>query len=63
MIRLMRENDLPPPLFQETADVFRVILYGHGERLISDGVDVSRWGHLKLDERQEQALAYMLEHQ
>lgn len=63
MIRLMREHDLPPPVFRETADGFRVTLYGHGESLLSDGVDVGRWAHLKLNERQEQALAYLLDHQ
>ncbi len=63
MIRLMREHDLPPPVFLETADGFRVTLYGHGESLLSDGVDVGRWAHLKLNERQEQALAYLLDHQ
>jgi ATP-dependent DNA helicase RecG len=61
MIRLMREHELPPPVFQETADGFKVTLYGHGESLLSDGVDVSRWAHLKLNERQEQALAYLLD--
>lgn len=63
MIRLMREHDLPPPVFLETADGFRVTLCGHGQSLLSDGVDVGRWAHLKLNERQEQALAYLLDHQ
>jgi ATP-dependent DNA helicase RecG len=63
MIRLMREHELPPPVFQETADGFKVTLYGHGESLLSDGVDASRWAHLKLNERQEQALAYLLDQQ
>jgi ATP-dependent DNA helicase RecG len=62
MIRLMREHGLPPPVFQDTADGFKVTLYGHGESLLSDGVDISRWAHLKLNERQEQALAYLLHH-
>jgi ATP-dependent DNA helicase RecG len=62
MIRLMREDDLPPPVFEETAAGFKVTLYGHGQRLISDEVDASRWAHLGLNERQEQALAYLLDH-
>ena len=63
MIGLKREHDLPPPVFLETADGFRVTLCGHGQSLLSDGVDVGRWAHLKLNERQEQALAYLLDHQ
>ena len=62
MIKLMRDYGLPAPRFQETAGGFRVILYGHGEGLVSEEeIDLSRWSHLDLNERQEQALAYLLE--
>jgi ATP-dependent DNA helicase RecG len=62
MIRAMSEEDLPPPLFEETAGGFRVTLYGHGDRLLAEGVDVSRWRSLALNERQEQALLYLAKH-
>ncbi len=62
MIKLMRDYGLPAPRFQETAGGFRVTLYGHGEGLVSEEeIDLSRWSHLDLNERQEQALAYLLE--
>ncbi len=62
MIKLMRDYGLPAPRFQETAGGFRVILYGHGEGLIGEEeIDLTRWSHLDLNERQEKALAYLLE--
>jgi ATP-dependent DNA helicase RecG len=61
MIKLMRDYGLPAPRFQETAGGFRVTLYGHGEDLVSEEIDLSRWSHLDLNERQEKALAYLLE--
>jgi ATP-dependent DNA helicase RecG len=62
MIKLMRDYGLPAPRFQETAGGFRVILYGYGEGLVSEEeIDLSRWSHLDLNERQEKALAYLLE--
>jgi ATP-dependent DNA helicase RecG len=61
MIKLMRDYGLPAPRFQETAGGFRVVLYGHGEGLVSEEIDRGSWSHLDLNERQEQALAYLLE--
>jgi len=62
MIKLMRDYGLPAPRFQETAGGFRVTLYGHGEGLVSEEeIDLSHWSHLDLNERQEKALAYLLE--
>ncbi|MBM4466438.1 MAG: DeoR family transcriptional regulator [Chloroflexi bacterium] len=72
MIKLMRDYGLPAPRFQETAGGFRVTLYSPhspqlwggrgGEGLVSEEeIDMSRWSHLDLNERQEQALAYLLE--
>ncbi len=61
MIKLMRDYGLPSPRFQETAGGFRVTLYGPGEGLVSEEVDLSRWSHLDLNHRQEKALAYLLE--
>ena len=61
MIRLMDRAGLPRPRFEETVAGFQVTLVGHGEALISEDVDVLRWQHLGLNERQEQALAYLAE--
>jgi ATP-dependent DNA helicase RecG len=63
MIQLMLDHGLPEPVFQETANGFQVTLYGHGEALISDEFDARRWRHLHLNERQEEALAYLAEHE
>jgi ATP-dependent DNA helicase RecG len=64
MIKLMRDYGLPAPRFQETAGGFRVTLYGHGEGLVGEEeIDLSRWSHLDLNQRQEQALAYLLENE
>lgn len=63
MIRLMQQEDLPEPIFEETANGFRVTLYGHGQRLITtDAVDRRRWAHLHLNPRQEKALEYLADH-
>jgi ATP-dependent DNA helicase RecG len=62
MIKLMRDYGLPAPRFQETAGGFRVTLYGPREDLIGEEeIDLTRWSHLDLSERQEQALTYLLE--
>jgi ATP-dependent DNA helicase RecG len=61
MIRLMARAGLPRPRFEETVAGFQVTLVGHGEALISEDADALRWQHLGLNERQEQALAYLAE--
>lgn len=61
MIRLMADAGLPRPQFEETAGGFQVTLMGPGASLISGDVDARRWRHLGLNERQEQALAYLSE--
>ena len=61
MIRLMTGAGLPAPRFEETAAGFRVTLAGHGASLISDRADALRWREAGLNERQEQALAYLME--
>ncbi|MFQ6015401.1 MAG: ATP-binding protein [Anaerolineae bacterium] len=60
MIRLMKDEDLPPPIFTETANGFKVTLYGHGHQLLTEEPDTSLWAHLTLNERQERALAFLL---
>jgi ATP-dependent DNA helicase RecG len=61
MIRLMTKAGLPAPRFEETTAGFQVTLAGHGATLISEQADVLRWRQAGLNERQEQALAYLLE--
>ena len=61
MIRLMAGAGLSPPRFEETAAGFQVTLMGHGSALISKEAGARRWRHLGLNERQEQALAYLAE--
>ncbi len=59
MRRLMAEANLPAPVFRETANGFQVVLYGHGDRLVTTDrtpLRVSQWAHLNLNERQEYAL-------
>ena len=62
MIWLMEDEGLPPPVFREMANGFKVTLYGHGERLISTGIEASRWALLHLNKRQQKALEYLAEH-
>jgi len=62
MLQLMSAEGLPPPVFEETANGFRVSLRGHGERLIESRPDGFRWASLALNPRQGQALAYVAEH-
>jgi ATP-dependent DNA helicase RecG len=61
MIRLMGEAGLPAPHFEETAAGFQVTLSGPGAALLAEDTGARRWRHLGLNERQEQALAYMAE--
>jgi ATP-dependent DNA helicase RecG len=61
MIRLMTGAGLPEPRFEETTAGFQVTLAGHGPALISEQADALLWRQAGLNERQEQALAYLLE--
>jgi len=62
MVAAMREAGLPEPIFEETAAGFRVTLRGRGEELVSRDPTAQRWGHRRLNPRQEKALAYLAEH-
>lgn len=60
IIRLMKDAKLPAPAFEETANGFKLTLYGHGERMLSSDQETrSRWSHLDVNERQEKALEYV----
>ena len=61
MIRLMTGAGLPAPRFEETTAGFQVTLAGHGASLIGEHADTLRWRQAGLNERQEQALAYLLD--
>ena len=63
MIRLMAEAGLPAPKFEETAAGFRVTLKGQGAGLLPETYDARQWRHLGLNERQESALAYLVENE
>ncbi len=60
MLRLMAEEGLPAPLFEETAGGFRVTL--QGKDLIGSPTGLRQWRHLGLNERQASAMAYLSEH-
>jgi ATP-dependent DNA helicase RecG len=62
MIATMQEAELPPPVFEETTAGFKVTLYSAGDSLVSARPDQQRWGHHYLNERQEQALAFVQLH-
>ena len=61
MIWQMAEAGLPPPAFRETTAGFQVTLFGYGAELISEEADARRWRHLHLNERQQQALTYLVD--
>ena len=61
MIRQMTGAGLPAPRFEETTAGFQVTLVGHGASLIGEQADALRWRQAGLNERQELALAYLLE--
>jgi len=61
MIRLMAKAGLSVPRFTETAAGFQVTLVGQGAALFSEHIDTLRWQHLGLNERQEQALGYLVD--
>jgi len=63
MIRLMREDGLPAPRFQEKANGFVVTLRGHGDRFLATPGLPGGWAHLGLNDRQMLALAYLADHQ
>lgn len=59
IIRQMSEAGLPKPLFQETANGFRVTLRGGGEEFVAGGIDRDRFRNIPLNERQRAALQFL----
>lgn len=63
LLRLMKEEGLPRPRFAETANGFKVILYGPADGFRIETADATRWQRLGLNERQERALRWLQQHQ
>lgn len=59
MIRQMTERGLPAPEFRETANGFKVTLYGPAGRFVATRPDARKWQLLNLNPRQQEALEYV----
>lgn len=59
IIRQMSDAGLPKPLFQETANGFRVTLRGAGEEFVAGGIERDRFRDIPLNERQRAALQFL----
>jgi ATP-dependent DNA helicase RecG len=63
IIRLTYEAGLPKPRFQETANGFRLMLLGAGDRFAVAGLDRDRFRQVPLNERQQEALKFLEQNQ
>lgn len=61
MISLMTGQGLPVPDFEETANGFKVTLYGHAGSFVATQPETSKWRLMNLTPRQEKALEYLAE--
>ncbi len=62
MIAAMRDQGLPEPEFAETSAGFKVTLHAAGLDAAQVEPAKAMWGHMFLNERQEQALAFVQTH-
>ena len=64
MIRLMEENRLPPPEFEEKAGGFRVTLRAGDESapMVGAVADLEQFAQLELNQRQGKAIEFLLAH-
>jgi ATP-dependent DNA helicase RecG len=64
MIRLMEEDQLPPPEFEENAGGFRVTLRAGAPSIpATDAVaDLEQFAHIDLNQRQGKAIEFLLIH-
>ena len=64
ILRLMKEHGLPRPRFAETANGFKVTLFGPGEAWQPEPAsEAARWQRFGLNERQERALQWLQKNQ
>ena len=63
LLGLMREHNLQRPRFTETANGFKVVLWGPGETFQQESPSVAPWQHLNVNDRQELALRWLLQNQ
>jgi ATP-dependent DNA helicase RecG len=59
MLAAMNEAGLPEPKFEQTSAGFRVTLQSAGQDLVSSQPAQQPWSHTFLNERQEQAMAFV----
>ncbi len=59
MISVCESEELPKPRFAETVAGFKVTIYGHGPELIGAPPPSGLYSHLRLNARQELALAFL----
>jgi ATP-dependent DNA helicase RecG len=63
MVALLRAEGLPDPTFEETANGFRVVLRGAGERMVAPRGAAGRWQGAGINSRQALAMTYLDEHE
>ena len=60
VVKVMQQQNLRPPRFEEVAGTFRVTLYGESAaRLQPDEIDLAAYQEMELNPRQEMALGFL----
>jgi ATP-dependent DNA helicase RecG len=60
VVKVMQQQNLRPPRFEELAGTFRVTLYGESvARLQTDEIDLTVYREMELNPRQEMALVFL----
>lgn len=60
VVKVMQQQNLRPPRFEELAGTFRVTLYGESvARLQTDEIDLAAYREMELNPRQEMALVFL----
>jgi len=62
VVTVMKQNNLPPPKFEELGGAFRVTLWGAGGGAKTTLPDLSAYARYELNPRQQRALAYLALH-
>jgi ATP-dependent DNA helicase RecG len=63
LLMLMKDHNLQRPRFTETANGFKVVLWGPGESFQQASPSVSPWQYLNVNDRQELALRWLLQNE